>query len=184
MFRTAMVPPKLLHNGGIIGDLSRPLLAPKHFRKCLRSCSPATSESFLSPVPEETAKATTTPPLLTCIGQRCMSLSWRRREISHSQLRADSRKLEWQYAVNRNQNLTIQRPVYLPDLSLNLAPALEVDLGAESLHNCGFFQRALLLPQNSESPGNSLSARQLRSAPESGPRSSGFVDFVDGFDEL
>ena len=80
-----------------------------------------------------------------------MSLSWRRREISHSQLRADSRKLEWQYAVNRNQNLTIQRPLYLPDLSLNLAPPLEVDLGAESLHNCGFFQRALLLPQNSES---------------------------------
>src|SRR5260370_31131121 len=33
------VPPKLLHNGGIISDLSRPLVAPKNFRKCLRSCS-------------------------------------------------------------------------------------------------------------------------------------------------
>src|SRR5580693_10267346 len=33
------IPPKLLHNGGTISDLSRPLLAPKNFRKCLRPCS-------------------------------------------------------------------------------------------------------------------------------------------------
>src|SRR6266478_2469280 len=117
-----MVPPKLLHNGGIISDLSRPLLAPKNFPKCLRSCS----SSHLSPFPKRRPRR---PPLLTCIGQRWMSLNWRRREISHSQLRADSRKLEWQCS-------------------------------------------------QPESELNSLSARQLRSAPESSPRSSGFVDFV------
>src|SRR5580700_756989 len=53
------VPPKLLHNGGLTRDLSRPLLAPKNFRKCLRSSSssaPATSESVLSPFPKSGAR--------------------------------------------------------------------------------------------------------------------------------
>src|SRR5882762_5985320 len=31
--------PKLLHNGGIVRNVSRPLLAPKNFHKALRSCT-------------------------------------------------------------------------------------------------------------------------------------------------
>src|SRR5258708_10019048 len=53
--------PKLLHNGGIISEVSRPLLVPK--KTSAKVCDhvvPATSEP-LRPVsiPEETAKATT-----------------------------------------------------------------------------------------------------------------------------
>src|SRR6267378_933412 len=55
------VTPKLLHNGGTISDVSRPLLASKNLLKACDHVVPATSESlrFVS-VLEETAKATTT----------------------------------------------------------------------------------------------------------------------------
>ncbi len=113
-----------------------------------------------------------------------MSLNWRRRGDIALAITGGQSQTRMTVCSQPESELDDSKAPVFAGLEFKPRAGSRSGLGSRVAAQLRIFPTRPSTPAEFRIPGNNLSARQLRFAPESGPRSSGFVDFVDGSDEL